>query len=219
MKRTALSIALTLAVVVAPSARATARVGETGAKPFGAKPFTAPSVRAIVKPYTVAPNLANVTNLGRMNSVFRFTPEQRQMLAKNGFVVTPSSEEQLFFVYENNDYLNIPSFISTDAVLQVYHVFYDYTLRKVEQTRLVDELKALSAGLVDASARRAGRRARRGRSRRCAAQSRLRRRRAKAHRPRSRGADRGCRHRRKGARAHRPPRRPLAVADRSRQRR
>jgi hypothetical protein len=152
MKRTALSIAVTLLVVAAPSARSSARIGESDTRPFAATPYSAPSVRAAVKPYTVAANLANVANLRRMNSVFRLTPEQRQMLAKNGFVVTPSSEEQLFFVYENNDYLNIPSFVSTDAVLQVYHVFYDFTLRKVEQTRLVDELKALAAGLADASA-------------------------------------------------------------------
>lgn len=148
-------ISLALVIVIA----STSAIGAAGdgqlplKKSFAATRYTAPVVKASVKPYKVAPTLANVTNLRRMNSVFRFTAEQKQMLAKNGFVVTPSSEEQLFFIYENNDYLSIPSFVTTDSVLQVYHVFYDFTLRKVEQTKLYDELKALSAGLADASAR------------------------------------------------------------------
>ncbi|MBK6426510.1 MAG: DUF3160 domain-containing protein [Blastocatellia bacterium] len=88
-----------------------------------------------------------------MTRLFRLTTEQRQLLAKNGFVVTPGAEEQLFYVYENNDYLVIPSFVSTDTVLQVYHVFYDFTLRKVEQTKLVPELTAMARGLVELSER------------------------------------------------------------------
>ncbi len=148
---------LTLALVLILASTSTVGAAGDGQTPvnksFAATRYTAPVVKASVKPYKVAPTLANVTNLRRMNSVFRFTAEQKQMLAKNGFVVTPSSEEQLFFIYENNDYLSIPSFVTTDSVLQVYHVFYDFTLRKVEQTKLYDELKALSAGLADASAR------------------------------------------------------------------
>jgi hypothetical protein len=148
-KRLSLLIAATLLASTAPARAADHAKGNR----FSTKTYTAPAVRAAVAPYTVAPTLANVTNFARMNAAFRFTPEQRRMLAKNGFVVAPSVEEQLFYVYENNDYLSLPSFVTTDSVLQVYHVFYDYTLRKLEETRLLAELDALSAGLADASAR------------------------------------------------------------------
>ncbi len=120
---------------------------------FAAAVYSPPTTKANVRPYTVAANLSNVANLARMNGAFRFTTEQKKLLAKNAFVVAPSTEEQLFFIYENNDYLNLPSFISTDAVLQVYHVFFDFTLRNVEQTKLIGELDALSRGLAEASAR------------------------------------------------------------------
>ena len=120
---------------------------------FASRPFIPPRVTARVRPLPIRPGLANVANLQQMTRLFRFTPEQRQMLAKNGFVVTPGKEEQLFYVYENNDYLVIPSFVTTDTVLQVYHVFYDFTLRKVEQTKLVPELMTMAKGLVEASAR------------------------------------------------------------------
>lgn len=120
---------------------------------FASSPFTPPRIQARVRQIPVRPGLANVANLQQMTRLFRFTPEQRQLLAKNGFVVTPGAEEQLFYVYENNDYLVIPSFVSTDTVLQVYHVFYDFTLRKVEQTKLVPELTAMARGLVELSER------------------------------------------------------------------
>lgn len=145
-----LTLALALLVGLGPAA---ARDAQTGRRAFAPVAYTAPAVKAAVKPYTVAPTLANVVNLRRFNTIFRFTPQQKQLLAKNAFVVTPSAEEQLFFIYENNDYLSIPSFITTDSVLQVYHVFYDFTLRKVEQTKLVDELEKLSAGIADEAAR------------------------------------------------------------------
>lgn len=122
-------------------------------KPFGGVRYVKPQVTARVRPLPIRPGLANVGNLRRVSSLFRFTPEQKAMLAKNGFVVSPGPEEQLFFIYENNDYLEIPSFITTDSVLQVYHIFYDFTLRKVEQAKLVPELAVMAKGLLDASIR------------------------------------------------------------------
>ncbi len=120
---------------------------------FASKPYVSPRVVARAKPMPIRQGLTNVSNMAQMARIFRFTPEQRLLIAKNGFVVTPGKEEQLFYVYENNDYLVIPSFVSTDTVLQVYHVFYDFTLRKVEQTKLVPELASMAKGLVEASAR------------------------------------------------------------------
>jgi hypothetical protein len=90
-------------------------------------------VEALVKPYQVSPELDNVVNLSQFGS---FTPAQKELLAKNGFVVTTSDNVQLYHIYENNDYLQIPSFITTDLMLQVYHVFFDYTLRTVESEKL-----------------------------------------------------------------------------------
>lgn len=90
-------------------------------------------VEALVKPYQVSPELDNVVNLEQFGS---FTSAQKEFLSKNGFIVTGSEEGQLFYVYENNDYLQIPSFITTDLMLQVYHIFFDYTLRTVESEKL-----------------------------------------------------------------------------------
>lgn len=101
-----------------------------------------------VKPYKVANDLSNITNLDQFGE---FTQLQKGMLSKNGFVVTASTEEQLFYVYENNSYLKIPSFITADSVLQVYHVFYDYSLRTLEQQKLLGALEQLTGSMLDKS--------------------------------------------------------------------
>ncbi len=94
-----------------------------------------------VKPYKVEVDLSNIENLKQFGE---FSKEQLDLLVKNNFVVNPTKEEQLFYIYEDNEYKKIPSFITTDSVLQVYHIFYDYTLRTLESERLLAILEELT---------------------------------------------------------------------------
>lgn len=88
----------------------------------------------MVKPYKVESDLSNIENL----EIFgEFSKEQLDLLVKNNFVVNPTKEEQLFYIYEDNEYKDIPSFITTDSILQVYHIFYDYALRTLENDKLL----------------------------------------------------------------------------------
>lgn len=98
-----------------------------------------------VKPYKVNKDLSNIKNIEQFGE---FTPEQRELIAKNGFVVVNSNEEQLFYIYERNEYLKIPSFVTTDSVLQVYHIFFDYSLRVLEYEKLMDPLKQLTSNMI-----------------------------------------------------------------------
>ena len=98
--------------------------------------------------YKVKPDLSNVANVKQFGAL---TKEQKEMLAKNGFVVVPTNEEQLFYIYERNEYLKIPSFITTDSVLQVYHLFFDYSLRKLEEQKLTPILEQLTSNMLTAS--------------------------------------------------------------------
>jgi hypothetical protein len=62
--------------------------------------------------------------------------------------VAPGNLPQLHYTYETNDYLVIPNFITTDAVLQLYHIFYDYSLRDMEAERLIPLAKALTKHML-----------------------------------------------------------------------
>jgi hypothetical protein len=111
----------------------------------------AQSQTASVKPYKVSPTLGEVVNLRAFNRSIPLSLPQRRLLAQNLFAVSQTKSKQLFHIYEDNDYKNIPSFVTTDAILHLYHIFYDFTLRAVEEKTLTPVLQRLTEGMLDDS--------------------------------------------------------------------
>ncbi len=111
-------------------------------------PFNKSIYEAKVKPYKIRKDLSNIENLEQFKNL---TDEQINYIIKNGFVVKPTSEEQIFYIYESNEYEKIPSFITTDSILQVYHVFYDYSLRTLENEKFVGILEQLTENMINKS--------------------------------------------------------------------
>jgi len=68
-------------------------------------------------------------------------PRLTDMLVKQGFAIVPDTYDQLFHVYENNDYHDFPSFVTTDLYLQLYHMYFDCMLRRAEEGKLFDALQ------------------------------------------------------------------------------
>ena len=157
-----LSLAVALAAVlvgswscsaVSPLARASARPA-TDYLPAGSQPATFASfpeiaVHAVpsVPPYRVAADLKNVTNA----SLFHLPPKAMALLAKNGFVVLPGGDPEYFQTYEMNQYSQIPSFVTTDAMLHNYHLYFDHLLRMVEEKSLVPDLRQLTETMLSSS--------------------------------------------------------------------
>lgn len=75
-------------------------------------------------------NVQNIINPGLLKT---FDPLLQQQLARNGFAIVPTKHQQLFHVYEQNDYHQFPAFVTTDLYLQLYHLYFDAMLREVEQ--------------------------------------------------------------------------------------
>ncbi len=80
-------------------------------------------------------NFDNIINLRQFG---KFSESDREKLINTGFVVAQAKYEQFFFLYENNDYLGIPSFITVDSILQLYHIFYNFMLRNLEEDQMFD---------------------------------------------------------------------------------
>ncbi len=106
---------------------------------------------ARLQPYKVAPKLKNVANYADFKKKAKLLPAHETMLVKNGFAARPGQMRQLFHIYENNDYQNLPSFVTTDTVLQLYHIFFDYTLRTAEKESFLPALKKLTTGMLAGS--------------------------------------------------------------------
>lgn len=113
---------------------------------------TTPLIKAQkVKPYKVSPAMTEVVNLKHFNKKMPMSAAKKAMLAKNLFAVAPTKTKQLFHIYEDNEYQDIPSFVTTDSVLQLYHIFFDFTLRTVEEKTLMPVLQRLTEGMLDDS--------------------------------------------------------------------
>ena len=99
-------------------------------------------------------NLANLMNPAQLEDM---DPQLGMMLAKNGFAIVPAQNEQLFTVYEKNDYQEFPSFVTCDLFLQLYHLYFDALLRDVEENcflRLIGDFchearQAVAATMAD----------------------------------------------------------------------
>jgi hypothetical protein len=145
MNRASIGALLLAGIVIAATPAASA-----GVKPRK-PPLAVSKVVANVPSYSVSPSLKEVANLAAFRKAGLLDAPTKAMLAKNLMACGATDGAQLFHVYENNDYRNLPSFVTSDLVLQVYHIFYDFTLRTVETESLLPALKKLTSGMLDAS--------------------------------------------------------------------
>jgi hypothetical protein len=99
--------------------------------------------------YSISPSLTNIANLGLFPTL---TTEDRQFIESNGFVAAPQSEfKQIHEILLHNYYHDLPSFVSSDAVLHAFHVLYDLALREAEVYSFWTLLGNLTESLVDSS--------------------------------------------------------------------
>ncbi len=103
-----------------------------------------PQVKPQVPPYRVSTSLKQVTNLRQ----FRLPKDAQERLAKNLFVVVPADHWQPFFVYEENLYHRIPNFVTVDSVLHLYHLFFNFALRRLEEEKLLPLAEQLTKQLL-----------------------------------------------------------------------
>jgi hypothetical protein len=125
---------------------------------------------------TGAWKLSQIGNLARLPGM---KADHKDLLAKQGFFLVPQDPQppkgktrrsgegradggrtqatHLFHVYERNDYVRFPSFITVDLAIDTTHAFFDAVLRDVEQYQLAPMLgRALKAMLAEAEKVRAG---------------------------------------------------------------
>jgi len=89
-------------------------------------------------------NYDNVVNTVQ----FKVIPDTlASLLRRNGFALVKSDRQQLFHVYDENQYEAIPHYVTVDLYLQLMHVYYSNLLRRIEIDKLVPALKEGLANL------------------------------------------------------------------------
>ena len=101
--------------------------------------------------YTVNPDFSNVVNF----SDFHFTEEEKGFLRQNYFVVTPPEStslpapyREIYDVYNANLIGAIPTFVTSDAMLHMFHLFYDNLLMSAERRFFISDLNELLGQLI-----------------------------------------------------------------------
>ena len=94
------------------------------------------------------PNISNVVNLWQYENVEEAFLKK---IAQNGFAIVPNDNIQFFHVYEENDYRQTPHFVTSDMYLQLFHMYFMYVLRTLEEENFSPILANLCEGLYNAN--------------------------------------------------------------------
>lgn len=68
-------------------------------------------------------------------------------LAHHNFSIIPTKNEQLFNIYEQNEYNSMPNYITTDVFLQAYHMYFSYVLKSLEKHCFIPRIQALNKAM------------------------------------------------------------------------
>lgn len=119
-------------------------------------------IKVEYNPSEFTPKVENVTmnsyqDIENIDSFSNINDSQAKALEEKGFFISPTAKgdidtsEQPFYIYDDNLYKNIPSFITTDTVLHMYHLFYDNFLSNLEENVLFDKLTQLNQKMLEGS--------------------------------------------------------------------
>ncbi len=99
--------------------------------------------------YALGSDLSNLYNAGQYDG---FTDNQLKMIQENGFVVLKHRNEypdnKLHHGYESAEYMDYPVFITSDIVLHMYRSFYSESMKTLELTYYLEDLKKMSQNLL-----------------------------------------------------------------------
>lgn len=97
-------------------------------------------------------NEGNIVNLGQFANN-EWDAVKKKVLS-NGMAIKPAQHEQLWFAYDENSYSYTPSFVTSDLFLQVFHMYFSYLIRDLEEDNFIPTLKKLSKGMHTANTSR-----------------------------------------------------------------
>lgn len=85
-------------------------------------------------------SLESVSNLGD----WYLSEGMRQLMDQNLFVVSQGGSFEFYEVYEDNRYALLPSFVTVDAMMHTYHLYFSKLLKTTERTSLADAVLRLA---------------------------------------------------------------------------
>jgi hypothetical protein len=100
--------------------------------------------------YTLPLNTGNIANYSDMDTRFGLSPVNN-LITANGFAVMEydfREPDNIFSAYNELSSI-VPPIVTTDMLLHLYHILFDYALKEIEETIFYNDLKGLTAVLLD----------------------------------------------------------------------
>ncbi len=96
-------------------------------------------------------NIDNAKYFDSIRIKYKLTEDEIELLKENGFVVTERISDNDFLHLYLDLYKNdIPTIVTTDAILNAFHLSYDVILKEVEIESIIPKLKVLLKGMYGA---------------------------------------------------------------------
>lgn len=108
------------------------------------------SLTPCVEKYYALEDLCDVYNVDQFEYIL--TDELKKRLSEDYFFIDSTYDQEEFYeVYEGNRYGMIPSFITVDSLMHVYHLYFAHLLRSTEKESLYNELQTMTSTMYDES--------------------------------------------------------------------
>ena len=125
-----------------------ANISENVETDFGTYyPYPAEFTPAISS-FNLEPDFSNVEN---WSELFGFNSTDLILLQQNHFTVKRSQYTQMYDIYNLCTWNGTPIFVTTDAVLHIYHLLFDHFLTDIEIIKFIPELEILTKKLIEQS--------------------------------------------------------------------
>ncbi len=154
-------IAIALSVSLCAAAWTNAATNQPAELTFGKyyEPYE-PNIEPNAPGYTLPLDLNDIVNWGLMNRIgsagYVDMNSVSDLIRENGFAILERSfwewdnlAENVATVYEYFSNTGVPLFITTDALLHLYHVQFDETLKDIEEREFILDINNLTAALLN----------------------------------------------------------------------
>jgi len=99
--------------------------------------------------YLLPLGLNEIVNFPEVESKFKLTENQQNLLGENGFVVIPWRGDDIVQPYKTIKEQDIPIFVTSDTLLHLYHIQFNEILKRLEEEEFFGELIDISLAMME----------------------------------------------------------------------
>jgi len=86
--------------------------------------------------------------MGNVLVPLALSPEQLELLGRAGVAASPADYPEFHVLYQESERNNLPLFVTSDALLHIFHLTFDQLLSKLEEEVFLAKLHELNQALL-----------------------------------------------------------------------